>query len=833
MEQLGLIQREPNPYFACRGFCVPKGNGKLRFVIDMRPLNKIVERIVSNLPNLEMQLSWLERGTKYFGSLDHLSGFDMLRVIPEHTKYLCVSTVFGVYRLLFAPQGFLNSPTIYQDRVISSLLGGTSPGSLFGNSVAGCNQWIDDSQPYAKTFSQYLAVLRTLLTNCIKWNVRLNIMKCTFLTDQVEWCGRIINKNGWRYNSKYFNSILKVPAPTTLGALEDFLYTITWLNLTIPKLTSYKGPLESLCNTLKSKAVSRTGRLLNRKSRRNIPIPPDLWTESLSGSYNVLLSYLRVSAETNFSLYSRQDHLVLLTDASEPYWSAILGQISKDHTLPVDGPSLLESPLRPMFFLAGKFSGSSYRWSIPQKELYAVVHSLKRLNFLCHSHPGGIKLFSDHKNLFYLLNPVDLTNRLSSFSRLHRWVLSIQEFLILVTHVGTDFNLFADLLSRWGYFGKPLVGDSIAHLPTLLHSGQRSGNDLIFGNLTLLNGVNTLPDSFSQPPTAPDQQHYSLAVHTRSQDSVMGQGTVLSSAKPSRNSKDRALKTIRQTVRETGLDLSNQPQSQQRSVKKTLSPKLPTLHHGEVDDWNAFLNDRISFLSPDYNGKWKKITLQELKERQLEEKPHPRVSADQDGVLRTDDNRIWIPTSLVTRLIIQVHIITGHGNITEQFKYIKDSYYLQLNHQSLKEALLNLKRFCLHCDKHPALVRRPLHELPHGSKPNQVLYADYCFPDTGTAICAIVDDFSRATLLKCTDSADAFTFAQCLLEWKAHRGLDRSVLLCTDQGSHFCNSLIQCFQKALGYSHRLSVAYSPFCNSTAETSNRLIWKYLKPLSSQI
>ena len=126
-----MITREPSPYFACRGFCNPKGNGKLRFVIDMRPLNAKVCRMVSNLPSLEMQLALLEKGHHFFGSLDHLSGFDMLPIVPKDTKYLCI----------------VNSPTVYQDRVQDCLLGGTRPGALFGGRIHGCNQWIDDSQP--------------------------------------------------------------------------------------------------------------------------------------------------------------------------------------------------------------------------------------------------------------------------------------------------------------------------------------------------------------------------------------------------------------------------------------------------------------------------------------------------------------------------------------------------------------------------------------------------------------------------------------------------------------------------------------------------------------
>ena len=120
-------------------------------VLDLRKVNENVEETATNLPNLENQLSWLPAGTNWYGGLDALSGFDMLRTNSTHTKYFEISTPFRAYKLLGSPIGFLSTPGIYMDHMITCLLGGAEKGSIFGSSPSGCLQWLDDTLVYAST----------------------------------------------------------------------------------------------------------------------------------------------------------------------------------------------------------------------------------------------------------------------------------------------------------------------------------------------------------------------------------------------------------------------------------------------------------------------------------------------------------------------------------------------------------------------------------------------------------------------------------------------------------------------------------------------------------
>ncbi|KAH9074583.1 hypothetical protein Ae201684P_022387 [Aphanomyces euteiches] len=75
--------------------------------------------------------------------------------------------------------------------------------------------------------------------------------------------------------------------------------------------------------------------------------------------------------------------------------------------LPLDDLELVASEQRheSLAFLSGAFRGASERWPIVEKEAFAVVVSCKRQEYLL-IRPGGFRLFTDHRNLVYMFNPL-------------------------------------------------------------------------------------------------------------------------------------------------------------------------------------------------------------------------------------------------------------------------------------------------------------------------------------------------------------------------------------------------------------------------------------------
>jgi RNase H-like domain found in reverse transcriptase len=97
---------------------------------------------------------------------------------------------------------------------------------------------------------------------------------------------------------------------------------------------------------------------------------------------------------------SQTKRVCLYTDASTSFSSSITTQVPpEDLDLP-----LAEQRHEPLAFMSGAFTGASGRWSIIEKEAFAILASCERLDWLL-LRPEGFSLFTDHTNLIYIFNP--------------------------------------------------------------------------------------------------------------------------------------------------------------------------------------------------------------------------------------------------------------------------------------------------------------------------------------------------------------------------------------------------------------------------------------------
>jgi len=91
--------------------------------------------------------------------------------------------------------------------------------------------------------------------------------------------------------------------------------------------------------------------------------------------------------------------MCLFTDASNTHWSGILTQVlPEERRKPIE-----EQDHQPLCFISGAFTGSSFNWSTPEKEGFAIVTSMCRLDYLIAGHT--VNIYTDHANLEYIYDP--------------------------------------------------------------------------------------------------------------------------------------------------------------------------------------------------------------------------------------------------------------------------------------------------------------------------------------------------------------------------------------------------------------------------------------------
>ncbi len=87
---------------------------------------------------------------------------------------------------------------------------------------------------------------------------------------------------------------------------------------------------------------------------------------------------------------------------------------------------------------------------MPEKELYAIVASTIRLSHnlvAC----GEYSLFTDHKNLLYMLSPSRFNTSVARHvvNKVQRWALRLAEFNFTIEHIPGESNVWDDILTRW------------------------------------------------------------------------------------------------------------------------------------------------------------------------------------------------------------------------------------------------------------------------------------------------------------------------------------------------------------------------------------------------
>ena len=85
------------------------------------------------------------------------------------------------------------------------------------------------------------------------------------------------------------------------------------------------------------------------------------------------------------------------------------------------------------------------------KEAWPILWAFQRLDWLFHGHSRPVQVFCDHKNLASIMDPsgAQAQNK-NTLTRLYRWALQLSEIRYRVYHIPGQFNVFAELLTRWG-----------------------------------------------------------------------------------------------------------------------------------------------------------------------------------------------------------------------------------------------------------------------------------------------------------------------------------------------------------------------------------------------
>jgi hypothetical protein len=120
---IGVLRKVNRSEWAAPTFIIPKKDGTVQFISGFRELNKHIKQKLYTIPKIQDLLFKLE-GFRYAYSLGLNMGYYHIELSP-HSQQLCTIVLpWGKYEYLRLPMGLANSPDIFQEKIMSTLMDG-------------------------------------------------------------------------------------------------------------------------------------------------------------------------------------------------------------------------------------------------------------------------------------------------------------------------------------------------------------------------------------------------------------------------------------------------------------------------------------------------------------------------------------------------------------------------------------------------------------------------------------------------------------------------------------------------------------------------------------
>ena len=297
MEKQGVIKPSTSPW-SSPVVLAPKKDGSLRFCIDYRKLNSMMEKDVYPLPRIDDILDTLGE-TRYFTSLDLAAGYWQIEMDPESCEKSAFVTHQGLHEFVRMPFGLCNAPATFQ-RLIEVVLAGLVWKCVFA--------YIDDVLVCSRTFEDHLRHLEQVFARLRQAGLRLKPQKCLFLREKVPYLGYIVTREGIVPDQAKTEKILSYPVPVDVARVRQFLGLASYYRHFVPGFAKAAAPLHAL---LKKDANFH-------------------WTQQCQESFDHLKELLVTPPVLAYPQFQSEHPFILETDASTEGLGAVLAQQQSD-----------------------------------------------------------------------------------------------------------------------------------------------------------------------------------------------------------------------------------------------------------------------------------------------------------------------------------------------------------------------------------------------------------------------------------------------------------------------------------------------------------------------
>lgn len=397
LEKAGIISKTANSDWGSPLVVIPKADGGVRLCVDYKvgvnqrlvdahyPIRKIDE-IFNSL-----------RDSKYFCRLDLYKAYLHVPVDQSSSEIQTISTHKGTFRMNRLSFGIKTAPAEF-NRIIDQIL----------REVPKTQSYFDDIVVHGQSKAECKANLKACLHQLQKYDLHLNVSKCKFFENHIEFLGHTIQFNKVQKSPSKVKAILEMPQPENVDDVRRFLGMVTYYARFIPNSSTITTSLRQLLQ--KSKTFK--------------------WTRDCQKSFDMIKK--EIASDRVLMPFNPELPIQLACDASPTGIAGVLSHI-------IDGEE------KPIAFASRSLTRAEQNYSQLDREALAIIYAVQHF----HQYVFGrrFKLVTDNQPLSRIFHQNAKIPQMTS-SRLQRYAAFLTGYNYEVSTKKSEENVNADCLSR-------------------------------------------------------------------------------------------------------------------------------------------------------------------------------------------------------------------------------------------------------------------------------------------------------------------------------------------------------------------------------------------------